>query len=61
MSPLGIHAAYARGTPLQLAPGSVTVQSSVDIRKGGKVDVTACGFSDAFGPTKVIQRLRLPK
>ncbi len=37
------------------------VWASVDIHKSGKVDVTAYGFSDDFGPTKVIRRLRLSK
>jgi hypothetical protein len=33
----------------------------VDIRKSGRVDITAYGFSDTFGATKVIQRLHLVK
>ena len=37
------------------------VWASVDIHKSGKVNVTAYGFSDDFGPTKVIRRLRLTK
>jgi hypothetical protein len=37
------------------------VWASVDIHRSGKVDVTAYGFSDAFGPTKMLQRLRLAK
>jgi hypothetical protein len=32
---------------------------SVAVRKSGKVDITAYGFSDAFGATQVIQRLHL--
>jgi hypothetical protein len=37
------------------------VWASVAIRKSGRVDVTAYGFSDAFGPTRVVQRLHLSK
>ena len=33
--------------------------ASVAIYQSGKVDITAYGFSDTFGPTQVIQRLRL--
>jgi hypothetical protein len=35
--------------------------ASVAVRKSGKIDITAYGFSDAFGPTKLIQRLQLPR
>ena len=58
------------GSPWDAKPGEKTLHpdsdrayawASVEVRKSGKVDVTAYGFSDTFGPTKIIQRLHLPQ
>jgi hypothetical protein len=58
------------GSPWDAKPGEKTLHpesdrsyawASVDIRKSGLVDITAYGFSDSFGATKVIQRLHLVK
>ena len=35
--------------------------ATVEVRKSGKVDLTAYGFSDSYGPTKVLQRIQLAK
>ena len=56
------------GSPWDAKPGEKTLHpasdrayawASVAIHQSGKVDITAYGFSDTFGPTQVIQRLRL--
>ena len=35
--------------------------ATTEVHQSGKVDITAYGFSDAFGPTKVLQRVQLVK
>lgn len=56
------------GSPWDAKPGEQTLNpesdrsyawASVDVRRSGTVDITAYGFSDTFGPTKIIQRLHL--
>lgn len=58
------------GSPWDAKPGEKTLHprsdrayawASVEIRRSGKVGITAYGFSDAFGPTQVLQRLHLVK
>ncbi len=58
------------GSPWDAKPGEATLHpetdrayawATVEVRKSGKVDITAYGFSDSFGPTKVLQRVRLVK
>jgi len=56
------------GSPWDAKPGEKTLHptsdrayawASVAVHKSGKVDITAYGFSDTFGATRVIQRLHL--
>ena len=56
------------GSPFDAQPGEATQNpatdrtyawATVEIRRSGKVDITAHGFSDTFGPTKVLKRLTL--
>jgi hypothetical protein len=56
------------GSPWDAKPGEQTLHpesdrsyawASVDVHRSGRVDITAYGFSDRFGPTQVIRRVRL--
>jgi len=56
------------GSPFDAQPGDATQNPATDrtyawatvqIRRSGKVDVTAHGFSDSFGPTKVLKHITL--
>jgi len=56
------------GSPWDAKPGEKTLHptsdrayawASVAVHRSGKVDITAYGFSDTFGATRVIQRLHL--
>ncbi len=58
------------GSPWDAKPGEKTLHpesdrayawATVEVRKSGKVDLTAYGFSDRYGPTKVLQRIQLAK
>ena len=58
------------GSPWDAQPGETTQNplsdrsfawATVDIRKSGKVEINAYGFSDKFGPTQHIQRVSLAK
>jgi len=58
------------GSPFDAKQGEVTVNPATDrtyawatvrVRRSGKVDITAYGFSDSYGPTQVLQRVRLAK
>lgn len=58
------------GSPWSAKPGEKTLHpetdrdyawASVEVRKSGKVDITAYGFSDTFGRTTVLQRVHLPE
>jgi hypothetical protein len=56
------------GSPFDAAKGDVTLNPATDrtyawatvkVRRSGKVDITAYGFSDAYGPTKVLKQVTL--
>lgn len=56
------------GSPWDAKQGEVTLNPATDrsyawatvtIRKSGKVELTAYGFSDSFGPTRVLQHTTL--
>jgi hypothetical protein len=56
------------GSPFDATQGEVTLNpatdrtyawATVEIRNSGKVDITAYGFSDTYGPTKVLKRITL--
>ncbi len=58
------------GSPWDAKPGETTLHpesdrayawATVEVRKSGKVDITAYGFSDTFGPTKVLGRVHVLK
>lgn len=58
------------GSPWDAKPGEKTLHpesdrayawATTEVRKSGKVDITAYGFSDTFGPTKVLGRVNLLK
>ncbi len=53
------------GSPFEVAPGSTSFAPATDrnyawatvrIHKSGKADITAYGFDDTFGPTRVLQK-----
>ena len=56
------------GSPFEAAPSAATISSTdryyawatVKIYRSGKVRVTAYGFDDQFGPTKVLQTVKVP-
>jgi hypothetical protein len=56
------------GSPFDAKQGEVTLNpatdrtyawATVEIRSSGKVDITAYGFSDSYGPTKVLKKVTL--
>lgn len=56
------------GSPFDAQPGETTLNPSTDrtyawatvtIRRSGKVDITAYGFSDTYGSTRVLKRIKL--
>ena len=56
------------GSPFDAQPGEATQNpatdrtyawATIEVRRSGKVDITAHGFSDTFGPTKVLKRITL--
>ena len=56
------------GSPWDAQPGEDTANPSTDrayawatvsIRKSGKVDIEAYGFSDSFGPTQLLKKITL--
>lgn len=56
------------GSPFDAKPGEVTLNPAADrsyawatvaVHRSGKVVLSAYGFSDAYGPTKLIKRIRL--
>jgi len=56
------------GSPFDAKQGEVTVSpatdrvyawATVDVRRSGKVEITAFGFSDTYGPTKVLKHVTL--
>jgi hypothetical protein len=56
------------GSPFDAKQGEVTVNPATDrtyawatvrVRSSGKVEITAYGFSDTYGPTKVLKRVTL--
>lgn len=56
------------GSPFDAKPGEVTLNPATDrtyawatvaIHRSGKVTLTARGFSDAFGPTHTLKRIKL--
>jgi len=56
------------GSPFDAKQGEATLNPATDrnyawatvkIRRSGKVDIAAYGFSDAFGPTQVLKRVTL--
>lgn len=56
------------GSPFDAKPGEATQNPATDrtyawatvtIHRSGKVDLTAYGFSDAYGPTRILKRVRL--
>ncbi len=58
------------GSPWDAQPGEVTKNpetdrayawATVSIHQSGKVDVDAYGFSDAYGPTRLVQHVALPR
>jgi len=58
------------GSPWDAKPGEQTLHpqsdrsyawASVDVHRSGRVDMTVYGFSDSFGPTRVIRRVTLAK
>jgi hypothetical protein len=58
------------GSPWDAKQGEVTLNpatdrsyawATVEIRRSGKVDITAYGFSDTFGPTQVLKRVTLAR
>ena len=58
------------GSPWDAKPGEETLHPESDrayawamteVHKSGRVDITAYGFSDSFGPTKVLRRVHLVK
>jgi hypothetical protein len=58
------------GSPWDAKVGEVTLNpasdrsyawATVDIRRSGKVDITAYGFSDSYGPTRVLKRVTLAR
>src|SRR5262249_62108753 len=56
------------GSPFEAKPTDSTLVATdryyawvnVKVKKSGKVEVTAYGFDDAFGPTKKLQKVTLP-
>ena len=57
------------GSPFSAKPGIATQNpatdrayawATVDVHRSGRVDITAHGFDDQLGPTKVLQHVRLP-
>ena len=58
------------GSPWDAKQGEVTLNPTTDrsyawatvkVRRSGKVDITAYGFSDAYGPTRVLKRVTLAR
>jgi hypothetical protein len=58
------------GSPWDAKQGEVTVNPETDrsyawatvkVRRSGKVDITAYGFSDTYGPTQVLKRVTLAR
>ena len=58
------------GSPFDAAQGEVTLNPATDrtyawatvkVRRSGKVDITAYGFSDSYGPTKVLRQVTLAR
>ena len=57
------------GSPFEAKPTDATIAvtdryyawADVKVRKSGKVEIRAYGFDDQFGPTKLIQKLKLPQ
>jgi hypothetical protein len=58
------------GSPFDAAKGEVTINPATDrtyawatvkIRRSGRVDVTAYGFDDSYGPTTVLKRVTLER
>jgi hypothetical protein len=57
------------GSPFEAAPTDTTLSvtdrayawADVEVRKNGKVRITAYGFDDQFGPTHKLQDVTLPK
>ena len=58
------------GSPWDAKQGEVTLNpttdrsyawATVNVRRSGKVDITAYGFSDAYGPTHVLKRVTLAR
>lgn len=57
------------GSPFEAKPTDVTIAPSdrdyawanVRVRKSGKVEIRAYGFDDQFGPTHLIQKVKLAK
>jgi hypothetical protein len=56
------------GSPFDAKPGEATQNPATDrtyawatvtVRRSGKVDLTAYGFSDAYGPTRELRRVEL--
>lgn len=56
------------GSPFEAAQGEATLNPATDrtyawatvkVRRNGKVDITAYGFSDLYGPTRVLKRITL--
>lgn len=56
------------GSPFEAAQGEATQNPATDrtyawatvkVRRNGKVDITAYGFSDAYGPTRVLKHVTL--
>jgi hypothetical protein len=58
------------GSPFDAAQGEATLNpatdrtyawATVNVRRSGKVDITAYGFSDSYGPTRVLKRVTLAR
>jgi hypothetical protein len=58
------------GSPFDAKQGEVTRNPATDrtyawatvkVRRSGKVDITAYGFSDSYGPTRVLKRVTLAR
>ena len=58
------------GSPFDAKPGEVTLNSDSDrayawatvkVRRSGKVDIAAYGFSDSFGPTRLLKQVTLDR
>jgi hypothetical protein len=60
----------AGGSPFDATPGEVTLSPATDrtyawatvkVRRSGKVDIYAYGFSDSYGPTRLLKHVTLAR